>query len=83
MGVMLKMGLIGVGFVAGLLTFLIVWVAMLLFGPVVDFLWPVQYSTSDLAHNAYGVLRWAIPAFGGLITFIFMVMAGYFSSVEV
>lgn len=83
MGVTLKMAPIGIGFVAGLLTFLIVWVAMLLFGFVVDFLWPVQYSSSDLAHNLYAVLRWTIPALGGLVTFIFMVMAERFSSSEV
>lgn len=64
---------IGIGFVGVLLTFFILFVVMLLLSPVVDFLWPAQYPSSNLARNAYGVLRWAVPAFGVLINLIVIV----------
>lgn len=80
MVVMLKATPIRIGFVGGLLSFFVLLFVMAMLGPIVDFLWPIQYSSSDLAHNAYGVLRWAIPALGGLITLIIMV--GYLSSIK-
>ena len=78
---MLKMMSIGIGFGIGLLSFLTLMFVMAMLGYIVNFLWPIQYSSSDLAHNAYGVLRWAVPALGGLITFA--IVAGYLSSIEV
>ena len=80
---MLKVTLIGVGIglAGGLSSFFLLLLVMVMLGPIVGFLWPIQYSSSDLAHNAYGVLRWAIPALGGLITLI--IMAGYLSSIKV
>ena len=78
---MSKMAPIGIALVGGLFSFLVLLFVMAMLGPIVDFLWPIQYSSSELAHNAYGVLRWAIPTLGGLITLI--IMAGYLSSIEV
>ena len=78
---MLKMMPIGIGFAIGILSFLVLMFVMAMLGHIVNFLWPIQYSSSDLAHNAYGVLRWAVPAVGGLISLA--IVAGYLSSIEV
>ena len=52
---------------AGLVIAAVLWVIMVMIGPVVNFLFPEHLSSSDGWREIYDFLKWVVPIAGGLV----------------